>query len=101
MTGTTLLHPSDPFPALVVYLPGGQTVRLAHDLAGRFDVARLVMPSGGMRVSVRHGTRDAICRLYDDLWDQPPPEDSPRSVQPPRPPAPSPSDTTGQRRCPR
>lgn len=41
------------------------------------DVARLVTPPGGARVTVSRGTHDAICRLYDDLWDQPPPEDNP------------------------
>jgi hypothetical protein len=41
------------------------------------DIARLVMPPGGMRVTVSRGMHDAICRLYDDLWDQAPPEDSP------------------------
>ncbi len=46
-------------------------------LASESDVARLVMPPGGMSVTVSHGMYDAICRLYDDLWDQAPPEDSP------------------------
>lgn len=41
------------------------------------DVARLVTPPGGARVTVSRGTHDAICRLYDDLWDQPPPEHNP------------------------
>jgi hypothetical protein len=41
------------------------------------NIARLVMPPGGMRVTVSRGMHDAICRLYDDLWDQAPPEDSP------------------------
>ncbi len=30
-----------------------------------------------MRVTVSRGMHNAICRLYDDLWDQAPPEDSP------------------------
>jgi peroxiredoxin len=38
MTDRTLLHPGDPFPALTVTLPGGRTVHLADDLAGRFGV---------------------------------------------------------------
>jgi hypothetical protein len=38
MTGTTLRHPGDPFPALVVNLPGGRTLHLPDDLAGRFGV---------------------------------------------------------------
>ncbi len=31
----TLRHPGDPFPALVVNLPGGRTLHLPDDLAGR------------------------------------------------------------------
>ena len=46
-------------------------------LESESDIARLVMPPGGMRVTVSRGMHDAICRLYDDLWDQAPPEDSP------------------------
>jgi hypothetical protein len=46
-------------------------------LESESDIARFVMTPGGMRVTVSRGTHDAICRLYDDLWDQPPPEDSP------------------------
>jgi peroxiredoxin len=38
MTDTTLLHPGDPFPGLIVNLPGGRTVHLPSDLAGRFGV---------------------------------------------------------------
>jgi thiol-disulfide isomerase/thioredoxin len=38
MTDRTLLHLGDPFPALTVTLPGGRTVHLADDLAGRFGV---------------------------------------------------------------
>jgi hypothetical protein len=153
MTGTTLRHPGDPFPALSVDLPGGRTPHLLDDLADRFgvvlfcgrpftgpqtaiprpkadaarfppagvvtsdvqpadaagsarrlqaliaighsearltsllrhygvlesesDIARFMMPASGMRVTVSRGMHDAICRLYDDLWDQAPPEDSP------------------------
>ena len=38
MTDTALLHPGDPFPGLIVNLPGGQTLHLPDDLAGRFGV---------------------------------------------------------------
>jgi peroxiredoxin len=38
MTGTTLRHPGDPFPASGVNLPGGRTLHLPEDLAGRFGV---------------------------------------------------------------
>src|SRR6201989_1032288 len=38
MTDTTLLQPGDPFPGLIVNLPGGRTVHLPGDLAGRFGV---------------------------------------------------------------
>ena len=38
MTDKTLLHPGDPFPGLIVNLPGGRTVHLPRDLAGRFGV---------------------------------------------------------------
>src|ERR1700750_1595845 len=38
MTDTPLLHPGDPFPGLIVSLPGGRTVHLPSDLAGRFGV---------------------------------------------------------------
>src|ERR1700757_799849 len=38
MTDTTLLHPGDPFPVLIVNLPVGRTVHLPGDLAGRFGV---------------------------------------------------------------
>jgi len=38
MTDTPLLHPGDPFPGLIVNLPGGRTVHLPSDLAGRFGV---------------------------------------------------------------
>ena len=38
MTDRTLLPPGDPFPALTVTLPGGRTVHLADNLAGRFGV---------------------------------------------------------------
>jgi hypothetical protein len=34
MTDTTLLHPGDPFPGLIVNLPGGRTAHLPGDLAG-------------------------------------------------------------------
>ena len=46
-------------------------------LGSEGDVARLLTPPGRARVPVSRGTHDAICRLYDDLWDRPPPEDSP------------------------
>jgi peroxiredoxin len=38
MADKTLLHPGDPFPALTVNLPGGGTLHLPDDLAGRFGV---------------------------------------------------------------
>jgi peroxiredoxin len=38
MTDTTVLHPGDLFPRLIVSLPGGRTVHLPSDLAGRFGV---------------------------------------------------------------
>ena len=38
MTDNTLLHPGDPFPELTVNLPGGRTLHLPGDLAGRFGV---------------------------------------------------------------
>jgi peroxiredoxin len=38
MTDKTLLHPGDPFPGLIVNLPGGQSGHLPGDLAGRFGV---------------------------------------------------------------
>jgi hypothetical protein len=38
MTDKTLLHPGDPFAALMVSLPGGRTVHLPGDLAGHFGV---------------------------------------------------------------
>ncbi len=40
------------------------------------EIAGLVMPPGGMRVTVSRGIHDAICRLRDHLWDQAPPEDN-------------------------
>lgn len=45
-------------------------------VSGR-DIAALVMPPSGAQVTVSRGTRDAICCLFDDLWDQAPPEHSP------------------------
>ena len=36
MTDKTLLRPGDPFPELIVNLPGGRTVQLPGHLAGRF-----------------------------------------------------------------
>src|SRR4029077_16099130 len=38
MTDKTLLHAGDPFPGLIVNLPGGQSGHLPGDLAGRFGV---------------------------------------------------------------
>src|SRR5580692_586461 len=38
MTDKTLLRPGDPFPGLLVNLPGGRSVHLPGDLAGRFGV---------------------------------------------------------------
>ncbi|HEV2253560.1 MAG TPA: redoxin domain-containing protein [Streptosporangiaceae bacterium] len=38
MTDKTLLHPGDPFPGLIVNLPGGRSGHLPGDLAGRFGV---------------------------------------------------------------
>jgi peroxiredoxin len=36
MTDNTLLRPGDPFPGLLVNLPGGRSIHLPGDLAGRF-----------------------------------------------------------------
>jgi len=38
MTDKTLLRPGDPFPGLLVNLPGGRSVQLPGDLSGRFGV---------------------------------------------------------------
>ena len=38
MTQQTPLHPSDPFPALTMALPGGDALRLPNPLAGLFSV---------------------------------------------------------------
>ena len=38
MTDTTVLHPGDPFARLIVNLPGGRTIHLPGDLAGRIGV---------------------------------------------------------------
>jgi peroxiredoxin len=38
MTNPDPLHPGDPFPALIVALPGRRALRLPGDLAGRFGV---------------------------------------------------------------
>jgi peroxiredoxin len=38
MTDTTVLHPGDLFPRLIVSLPGGRTIHLPGDLADRFVV---------------------------------------------------------------
>ena len=92
MTAKKFLHPGDPSTRSVSTCPGGRTLRLPHAVAGQArlasllwpyralesesDVARLLTPPGAMRATVSSGMHDAICRLYDDLWDQPPPEDS-------------------------
>jgi hypothetical protein len=41
------------------------------------DVTGLMAPPGRVTVTVSRDTYHAICRLYDDLWDQAPPQDSP------------------------
>lgn len=41
------------------------------------DVAGLMTPPSRAKITVSRGTYRAICRLYDDLWDQAPPQDSP------------------------
>jgi len=38
MTQPALLHPSDPFPAFTMALPGGDALRLPDALAGHFSV---------------------------------------------------------------
>ncbi len=62
MTKMTQLHPGDPVPALTSVSDG--------------EITELVIPPRGARVTISRGTHDAICRLYDDLRDQAPPEDS-------------------------
>jgi len=56
MTGTILRHPGYPFPALVVNLPGGRTLHLPDDLAGRFGV---VLFSWGARCPYRNAQLSA------------------------------------------
>ena len=64
MTGTTLLHPRDPFPALVVNLPGGRALHLPGDLAGRFGVVLLYR---GARYPYRNAQLSAFQRVPDGL----------------------------------
>ena len=71
MTGTTLRHPGDLFPVLVVNLPGGRTLQLPDDLAGRFGV---VLFSRGARCPYCNAQLSAFQRvaaLDDDLIDDP------------------------------
>jgi peroxiredoxin len=64
MTGTILRHPGDPFPALVVNLPGGRTVHPPYDLAGRFGV---VLFSREGRCPYRNAQLSAFLRVLDGL----------------------------------
>ena len=41
------------------------------------DITGLLQPPSRAKITVSRDTYHAICRLYDDLWDQQPPEDSP------------------------
>ena len=53
MTGKTLLRPGDPFPGLIVNLPGGRTVHLPGDMAGLIGYLRGTQLS---RQEAPHGT---------------------------------------------
>ncbi len=64
MTGTTLRHPGDPFPASGVNLPGGRTLHLPDDLAGRFGV---VLFSREARCPYRNAQLSAFQRVLDGL----------------------------------
>ncbi len=64
MTGTTLLHPGDPFPALVVNLPGGRALHLPGDLAGRFGI---VLFYRGARYPYCNAQLSAFQRVPDGL----------------------------------
>jgi peroxiredoxin len=63
MTGTTLRHPGDSFPALVINLPG-RTLHLPDDLASRFGV---VLFSWGARCPYRKAQLSAFQRVLDGL----------------------------------
>jgi len=41
------------------------------------DITGLLQPPSRAKITVSRDTYHAICRLYDDLWDQAPPQDSP------------------------
>ena len=62
MTGTILRHPGDPLPVLVVNLPGGRTLHLPDDLAGRFGV---VLFSRRARCPYRNAQLNAFQRVLD------------------------------------
>ena len=64
MTDRTLLHPGDPFPALTMTLPGGRTVHLPDDLAGRFGV---VLFYRGSRCPYCNAQLSAFHRALDGL----------------------------------
>ena len=64
MTGTILRHPGDPFPALVVNLPGGRALHPPDDLAGRFGV---VLFSREGRCPYRNAQLSAFQRVLDGL----------------------------------
>jgi Enoyl-(Acyl carrier protein) reductase len=61
MTGTTLRRPGDPFPASGVNLPGGRTLHLPDDLAGRFVLSREA------RCPYRNAQLSAFQRVLDGL----------------------------------
>ena len=64
MTDRTPLHPGDPFPALTMTLPGGRTVHLPDDLAGRFGV---VLFYRGSRCPYCNAQLSAFHRALDGL----------------------------------
>ena len=64
MTGTTLLHPATRSPRSGVNLPGGRTLHLPDDLAGRFGV---VLFSRGARCPYRNAQLSAFQRVLDGL----------------------------------
>src|SRR5580692_12858169 len=64
MTDKTLLRPGDPFPGLLVNLPGGRSVHLPGDLAGRFGV---VLFYRGSWCPYCNAQLSAFQRSLDDL----------------------------------
>src|SRR5580692_5442155 len=64
MTEMTLLRPGDPFPALTVALPGGQTLHLPEALASHFGV---VLCYRGSWCPYCNAQLSAFQRALDDL----------------------------------